>query len=60
MGLGVMSADGTHNPTSTIQQHRSRGTDRPELQFMFSTFVTLPSTSMGRFSNTTTKHRSDL
>jgi hypothetical protein len=30
MGLGVMSAEGTHNPTSTIQQHRSRRTDRPE------------------------------
>ena len=31
MGLGVMSADGTHNQTPPIQQHRSRGTDRPEL-----------------------------
>jgi hypothetical protein len=31
MGLGVMSAEGTHNPTSTIQQHRPRGTDRPKL-----------------------------
>ena len=30
MGLGVMSADGKHNPTSPIQQHRSRQTDRPE------------------------------
>ena len=30
MGLGVMSADGKHNPTSTIQQHRSQGTDRPK------------------------------
>jgi hypothetical protein len=28
MGLGVMSADGKHNLTSPIQQHRSRGTDR--------------------------------
>jgi hypothetical protein len=30
MGLGVMSADGTHYPTSPIQQLRFRGTDRPE------------------------------
>ena len=30
-GLGVMSADGTLNPTSSINQHRSRGTDKPEL-----------------------------
>jgi hypothetical protein len=30
MGLGVMSADRKHNPASTIYQHRSRGTDRPE------------------------------
>jgi hypothetical protein len=30
MGLGVMSADVTHDPTSAIQQHRSRGTDRPK------------------------------
>jgi hypothetical protein len=30
MGLGVMSADGKHNPTSPIKHHRSRGTDRPE------------------------------
>jgi hypothetical protein len=29
MGFGVMSADGTHDPTSPMQQHRSRGTDRP-------------------------------
>jgi len=25
MGLGVMSADRTHNPTSSIHQHRSQG-----------------------------------
>jgi hypothetical protein len=30
MGFGVMSAEGTHDPTSTIHQHRSRGTDRPK------------------------------
>jgi hypothetical protein len=30
MGLGVMPADGTHDPTSPIQQHRSQGTDRPK------------------------------
>ena len=41
MGLGVMSADGKHNPTSTIHQHSSRGTDRPKLKNIFSTFVTL-------------------
>jgi hypothetical protein len=26
-----MSADGKYDPTSPIQQHRSRGTDRPKL-----------------------------
>ena len=41
MGLGAMSADGTHNPTSSINQHRSQGTDRPKQQNIFSTFVTL-------------------
>ena len=30
MGLGVMSAEGTHDPASSINQHRSRGTDKPE------------------------------
>lgn len=31
MELGVMSADGTNKPTSTIQELRPRRTDRPEL-----------------------------
>ena len=31
MGLGVMSADGTHDPTSPIQQLRSRRKDRTKL-----------------------------
>ena len=31
IGLGVMSADVTNCSTSAIQQHRSRGTDWPEL-----------------------------
>ena len=30
MGLGVMPAEVQHNPTSPIQQHRSRGTNRSE------------------------------
>lgn len=48
MGLGVMSADGTHNPTSTIQHLRSRGKDRPEQQNIFSSSVTLTNTGSGR------------
>ena len=47
MGLGVMPADGTHDPTSAIQQHRFRWTDRSKQQHMFSTFVTLTSTGPG-------------
>ena len=47
MGLGVMSAEDTPYPTSPINQHRSRGTDRPKQQNIFSTFVTLSSTGPG-------------
>ena len=47
MGLGVMSADGQHDPTSTIHQHRSRGTDRSEQKNIFSTFITLTSSGPG-------------
>jgi hypothetical protein len=50
-----MSGDVKHNPTSPIQRYRSRGTDRPEHQNIFSTFVTLTSTSPGaRISNAAT------